>query len=77
MIESLLGMEFYPDERELRLNNPILPASISSLTVRNVQLGNAVADFVVRASSTAPTLEVIRADGDIRISLDFRSSTGR
>jgi glycogen debranching enzyme len=69
IIESLLGLEFYPEQRELRLNNPALPPSLTSLLVRNVRLGEATADFIVRASSTSPTLEVIRAKGDIRISL--------
>jgi glycogen debranching enzyme len=75
MIESLLGLEFHPEEQELRLNNPVLPPSISSLIVRNVQCGNAAADFVVRNSLTTPTLEVIRARGDIRISLVYGGST--
>lgn len=75
IIEALLGLEFYPEQRELRLNNPVLPPSMASLTIRNVRLGDAAADFVVRASGASPTLEVIRARGDIRISLCRRSST--
>jgi glycogen debranching enzyme len=74
ILQSLLGLEFYPEEGELRLNNPVLPPSLTNLVVRNVRLGDAVADFVVRSSSTTPTLEVIRSRGDIRISLFFGGS---
>jgi glycogen debranching enzyme len=69
MIESLLGLEFYPDARELRLNNPILPASLDFIRLRNVRLGDRVVDFEVRNSLGTPTLEVVRADHGIRISL--------
>lgn len=69
MIESLLGLEFHPEARELRLNNPVLPPSLASIRIRNFQLGDGVADFIVRRSSASPMLEVIRAEGDIRIRL--------
>jgi glycogen debranching enzyme len=71
MIESLLGLEFHPETRELRLNNPVLPASLDFIRLRNVRLGESVADFTVRNSLASPTLEVVRADGDISISLVF------
>lgn len=69
MIGSLLGLEFHPDARELRLNNPVLPSSLNSIRLRNVRLGDSVADFIVRSSAASPTLEVLRADGDLRISI--------
>ncbi len=69
MIGSLLGMEFHPEVRELRLNNPVLPPSVDSIRIRNFKLGDGSADFIVRSSSASPTLEVIRAEGNIRIRL--------
>jgi glycogen debranching enzyme len=71
IIQSLLGLEFHPDARELRLNNPILPPSLESIRLRDVRLGESTADFVVRNSLSGPTLEVVGADGGIRISLVF------
>ncbi len=71
IIQSLLGLEFHPDARELRLNNPILPPSLESIRLRDVRLGESIADFIVRNSMSGPTLEIVRADGDIRISLVF------
>ncbi len=71
MIQSLLGLEFHTEARELRLNNPVLPPSIGSIRLRNVRLGDSSADFIVSASLTSPTLEVVRTEGDIRISMVF------
>jgi glycogen debranching enzyme len=71
MIGSLLGLEFHSEARELRLNNPVLPASLDYIRLRNVRLGDSVADFIVRNSLASPTLEVVRVEGDIRISLVF------
>jgi glycogen debranching enzyme len=76
MISSLLGLEFYPETRELRLNNPVLPSSLDSILLRNVKVGDAVADFVIRNSLRAPALEILRAEGDIRISLHFGAAAG-
>lgn len=76
MIQSLLGLEFHPETRELRLNNPVVPPSLGSIRLRNVRLGESVADFVVRDSLASPTLEVVRTEGDIRISLVFEAGAG-
>jgi len=69
IIQALLGLEFYPEARELRLSNPVLPPSIESIRLSNVRVGDRTVDFVVRKSLSAPTLEVLRADGDVKISL--------
>jgi glycogen debranching enzyme len=71
MLESLLGLEFRPETGELRLNNPVVPPSLDAIRLRNVRLGGGVADFIVRNSSATPTLEVIRTEGEIRISVVF------
>lgn len=75
IIQSLLGLEFHTEARELRLNNPILPPSLGSIRLSNVRLGDSVADFIVRESLASPTLEVVRTEGDIRISLVFGPAT--
>src|SRR5690606_32716670 len=63
IIQSLLGLEFHTEARELRLNNPILPPSLGSIRLSNVRLGDSVADFIVRESLASPTLEVVRTEG--------------
>jgi glycogen debranching enzyme len=69
LIQSMLGLEFKPEEAEIRLNNPVVPQLAGAITLRNVRLGNASADFTVHPSPGGIALEVLRTQGDLRISL--------
>ena len=78
LIQSMLGLEFRPQDGEVRFNNPVIPPMAGSITLRNVRLGNASADFIVRPSiGDGVALEVLRTQGDLRISLvvDQRASS--
>jgi glycogen debranching enzyme len=81
LIQSMLGLELRPQEREVRLNNPVIPPiAHGAITLRNVSLGDARADFVVRPSAEGGvSLEVLRVRGDLRISLvvDHRAEAKR
>ncbi len=68
IIQALLGLEFLPSVGEMRLNNPLVPPSVRSIRISNIRMGNAVADFIVHNASPYPTLEVIKSEGDLRIS---------
>ena len=78
LVQSMLGLEFRPEEGEIRLNNPVVPPMAGAIKLRNITLDNASADFVVRPSSGTGgvALEVLRTRGDLRISLvvDGRAS---
>ncbi len=70
LVHTLLGLEFRPEEGEIRLNAPVIPPMAGSITLRNVTLGSATADFVVRpGSSGGVALDVLSVQGDLRISL--------
>lgn len=69
LIQSMLGIEFRPDDAELRLNNPVVPPMAGAITLRNVRLGGASADFTVRPSKGGVALEVLRTEGNMRISV--------
>ena len=69
LIQSMLGLEFRPEEREVRLTNPVIPPMAGAVTLRNVRLGDASADFIVRPSVGGVALDVLRAHGDLRITL--------
>ena len=70
LIQTMLGLEFRPDDAEVRLNNPLIPPTAGSIKVRNLTLGNASADFIVRPSAGGGVaLEVLRVCGELRISL--------
>ena len=65
----MIGLEFCPRQAEIRLNNPVVPSMVGSITLRNVTLGDSSADFTVRSGVKGVTLEVLRTRGNLRISL--------
>jgi glycogen debranching enzyme len=69
LLESMLGMTFDAQAREIRLINPVLPTAASEVTLRNVKLNGASADIVLRSEAGAVTLEVPATKGDIRVRL--------
>ena len=69
LIEFMLGLEFRVNEGELRLNNPVLSPMLGAVTLRNVTLGDASADFVVSRGANGIALDVLRTRGNVRISL--------
>ncbi len=69
LIQSMLGLEFRPGEAEIRLNNPVVPELAGAITLRNVTLGDANADFTVHPSPGGIALEVLRTKGNLRISV--------
>jgi glycogen debranching enzyme len=70
LLLSMLGLEFDCAGRQIRLVNPTVPASAGDVIVRNLSLGRARADIALRQDSrTAISLEVLRAEGDVQISL--------
>lgn len=72
LLLAMLGLEFDCATRQIRLVNPTVPATAGTIIVRNLSLGDARADFALRQDSrTAISLEVLRAEGDVQISLVF------
>jgi glycogen debranching enzyme len=69
LIQSMLGLEFRPAEREILLRNPVVPPLAGAITLRNVRLAGASADFTVRGSPGGASLEVLRTEGNLRISI--------
>jgi glycogen debranching enzyme len=70
LLLSMLGLEFDCPARQIRLVNPTVPASAGDIVVRNLSLGAARADIALRQNRhTAISLEVLRAEGDVQISL--------
>lgn len=69
LIQALLGLELRPQDCEVRLNNPVVPALAGEFTIRGLRLADAVADFTVRPSPRGVGVEVLRTQGEIRISI--------
>lgn len=67
LIQSMLGMHLDHAEKRIELVNPILPASLQEITIRNLRIGEASGDFTVRRSGKSLSLE--RASRGLRVSL--------
>ena len=69
LIEASLGLQFDPVACEIRLINPRLPAFFDTVTLRNLQLGESVVDLVARSNKGNVSVEVVRAEGPVRVAV--------
>jgi glycogen debranching enzyme len=70
MLQACLGLEFVPEEREIRFRRPWLPDFLHEITLVNLSLDGASADLTLRRESDNDvSLRVDRKTGDIRVSL--------
>ncbi len=69
LIEAALGLEFDPRRHEIRLRSPRLPSFLDDVTLRNLRLGDAAVDLKVRRHAGDVSLEVLRSQGRIQVSL--------
>ncbi len=73
LLQSMLGLEFDHGLRQIRLVNPSIPRFAGDITIRNLTLGDASADIAVRRDGEATSLHVMRASGDLQVSLILNS----
>jgi glycogen debranching enzyme len=71
LIEASLGLEFDPEEREIRLRNPRLPWFLGELVLRNLQLDQASVDLMVRRHGDEVSIELLQTSGKIQVSAVF------
>ena len=67
LLQAMLGFEFKPEQREVRLIHPKLPAFLDRVILRNLRLDPYSVDLVVEGDSGGATVRVLRNDGDIRV----------
>ncbi|BAT58855.1 amylo-alpha-1,6-glucosidase [Variibacter gotjawalensis] len=67
LFQASLGLSFNPWRREIELRNPCLPSFIDHAVVRNLQVGTAKVDLIVRRHADRVSVELGRTDGDVRI----------
>jgi glycogen debranching enzyme len=75
LLQAMLGLTFDYASNRIELVNPSVPQSIGSITIRNLALGSATADFVVRQGEEAISLQVLRASPGLRVSIVFNDSS--
>jgi glycogen debranching enzyme len=69
LLEASLGLEFDPANNEVRLRNPHLPPFIDDVLLRNLQLGEAMADLRVRRVKDEVALDIVRTRGKMQVSV--------
>jgi len=68
LLEASLGLEFEPATKEIRLQNPRLPAFLDEAVLRNLRLGQSSVDLRLRRHGEEVSVQVIRSQGHVQVS---------
>ena len=71
LIEAALGLQFDHYAGEIRLIDPCLPEFLEELVIRNLQLRGSSVDLRVHRRGKEISLEVLRRQGQIQVSVVF------
>jgi len=71
LLEASLGLEFDPQNNEIRLRNPRLPAFLEEVILRNLQLGKSDIDLRIRRRGSNVSVDVARRHGRVQVSVVF------
>jgi glycogen debranching enzyme len=71
LLEASLGLEFDHRNNEICLRNPLLPAFLDEVVVRNLQLGHSSVDLRLRRHRDETSVDIPRREGEVRISVAF------
>jgi glycogen debranching enzyme len=77
LIEASLGLEFYPNKREIRLRNPHLPVFLDEIVLRNLHLGQARVDIRVHRDGANVSVEVLGGRGEAQVSVLYSGANER
>jgi glycogen debranching enzyme len=68
VLQACLGLTFEPAAKRVILRDPVLPASLETIVLRNLEVGDATVDFLLRQSDGI-SLRVLRNDNQVEISI--------
>jgi glycogen debranching enzyme len=71
LLEASLGLEFDQHNNEIRLRDPVLPAFLDEVMLRNLQLGQSSVDLRFRRHDDGVSVDVPRRQGGIQVSVVF------
>jgi glycogen debranching enzyme len=69
LLEAALGLECDAGRGEIRLRNPMLPAFLNEVVLRDLRLGSSSVDLRVTRHGEEVSLEVLRTRGQIQVSI--------
>jgi len=71
LIVAALGLEFDTGAGEIRLRNPRLPRFLGELALRNLRLGEASVDLMVRRHDDEVSMQILRTSGKVQVTVAF------
>jgi glycogen debranching enzyme len=69
LLQASLGIRFTGEARELRFDHPVLPNYLNQIEIRNLRIGDACVDLVLRRHEQDVAVNVLRKEGDITVSI--------
>lgn len=70
MLQACLGLTFDPAARRIVLRDPVLPGSLETIALRNLEVGDATVDLLLsRRDGGGLSLQVLRNDNQAEISM--------
>jgi glycogen debranching enzyme len=76
MLQACLGLEFEPEQNRIRLIDPMLPPFIDMVVLRNLELGKAMIDMALYRYGRNVSLQILRNDGGVEVSVSHRQPIG-
>jgi glycogen debranching enzyme len=71
LLEASLGLEFDHRNNEIRLRNPMLPAFLDEVMLRNLRLGDSSLDLRLQRHEDEVSVDIPRRRGGIQVSVVF------
>jgi glycogen debranching enzyme len=67
LLQASLGLCFEPARNAIRLRDPMLPDFLDEVRLRNLRLGDASVDLLIRRHGDSVLLDVLRRTGSIEV----------
>jgi glycogen debranching enzyme len=69
LLQACLGITFDGAARELRFDHPLLPVYLNHIEIRNLSIGDARVDLELRRHARDVSVNVLRKEGDLKVSI--------
>ena len=67
LLQAVLGLSFDHARRTIRFDRPRLPASLDEVRIRNLRLGHAAVDVLLRRAGNDVAVNVLHHHGDVEV----------
>ncbi|MGE0868464.1 MAG: glycogen debranching N-terminal domain-containing protein [Kofleriaceae bacterium] len=67
LLQACVGLDIDAPSHQIRVSRPVLPDNVDHLTIRNLRVGDAVADLIIERADRHVAVHVDRCDGELEI----------